>query len=100
MDIGSNDGIFLEPLKNLGIKAIGVEPAKNVAKVANSKGLLLLYQNISMIKLSLKLKNDFGKVDVVTAFNVFAHGDKLRNFRKYSRSFRKMGSLYLRFNIY
>ena len=35
VDIGSNDGVFLQPLKDLGIKAIGVEPAKNVAKIAN-----------------------------------------------------------------
>ena len=28
IDIGSNDGIFLRPLKENGIKAIGVEPAK------------------------------------------------------------------------
>ena len=28
IDIGSNDGIFLEPLKKLGVKAIGVEPQK------------------------------------------------------------------------
>ena len=39
VDIGSNDGIFLKPLKKLGVKAIGVEPAKNIAKIANSKNL-------------------------------------------------------------
>ena len=39
VDIGSNDGIFLDPIKNLGMVAIGVEPAKNVAKIANSKKL-------------------------------------------------------------
>ena len=77
VDIGSNDGIFLEPLKNLGIKAIGVEPAKNVAKVANSKGLFTLTKYFDD-KTVIKIKNDFGKVDVVTAFNVFAHGDGLK----------------------
>ena len=77
VDIGSNDGIFLEPLKNLGIKAIGVEPAKNVAKVANSKGLFTLSKYFDD-KTVIKIKNDFGKVDVVTAFNVFAHGDGLK----------------------
>ena len=77
VDIGSNDGIFLEPLKNLGIKAIGVEPAKNVAKIANSKGLFTLTKYFDD-KTVIKIKNDFGKVDVVTAFNVFAHGDGLK----------------------
>ena len=39
VDIGSNDGIFLDPVQKLGITAVGVEPAKNVAKLANSKKL-------------------------------------------------------------
>ena len=78
VDIGSNDGIFLDPIQNLGIKSIGVEPAKNVAKIANSKGLFTIpgyFDN----KTVNKIKNDFGKVDVVTAFNVFAHGDGLKD---------------------
>ena len=37
VDIGSNVGILLEALQRLGITAIGVEPAKNIAKIANSK---------------------------------------------------------------
>ncbi len=78
VDIGSNDGIFLDPIQNLGIKSIGVEPARNIAKIANSKGLFTIpgyFDN----KTVNKIKNDFGKVDVVTAFNVFAHGDGLKD---------------------
>ena len=38
IDIGSNDGIGLIPFKNLGFKnLIGVEPAKNLAKLSNKK---------------------------------------------------------------
>ena len=77
VDIGSNDGIFLDPVQKLGIKAIGVEPAKNVAKIANSKKLTTLpeYFNEKTVK---KITKKYGKADVVTAFNVFAHGDGLR----------------------
>ena len=36
IDIGSNDGIALKPFQNLGFKNIlGIEPAKNLAKLAN-----------------------------------------------------------------
>ena len=36
IDIGSNDGIALKPFKDLGFKKIlGIEPAKNLAKLAN-----------------------------------------------------------------
>ena len=77
VDIGSNDGIFLEPLQKLGITAIGVEPAKNIAKIANSKKLTTLpeYFNNKTVN---KINKKYGKVDVITAFNVFAHGDGLR----------------------
>src|SRR3989344_7869499 len=32
VDIGSNDGILLKPLKELGVKAVGIEPSINVSK--------------------------------------------------------------------
>ncbi len=36
IDIGSNDGVALKPFKDLGFKKIlGIEPAKNLAKLAN-----------------------------------------------------------------
>jgi len=81
VDIGSNDGIFLAPLKNLGMLAIGVEPAKNVAKIANLKKLTTLPEYFTH-KTVAKIINKHGKVDVVTAFNVFAHGDGLKEILK------------------
>ena len=81
VDIGSNDGIFLEPLKNLGINAIGVEPAKNVAKIANSKKLKTIPEYFST-KTVKKIIEKHGKVDAVTAFNVFAHADGLKEILK------------------
>ena len=36
IDIGSNDGIALKPFLDLGFKKLlGIEPAKNLAKLAN-----------------------------------------------------------------
>lgn len=77
VDIGSNDGIFLDPVQKLGITAVGVEPAKNVAKLANSKKLKT-YPEYFNQKTVNKIVKDYGNADVVTAFNVFAHGDGLR----------------------
>ena len=81
VDIGSNDGIFLDPVKKLGINAIGVEPAKNVAKIANSKKLETIAEYFSD-KTVNKITKKYGKADVVTAFNVFAHGDGLKEILK------------------
>ncbi len=77
IDIGSNDGIFLDPVQKLGIKAIGVEPAKNVAKIANSNKLTTFPEYFNE-KTVAKIEKKYGKADVVTAFNVFAHGDGLK----------------------
>ncbi|MAJ50846.1 MAG: hypothetical protein CMB82_04425 [Flammeovirgaceae bacterium] len=80
VDIGSNDGIFLSPLNELGINSIGVEPAKNIARAANSKGLKT-YSEYFDRKTVNKIIKTHGKADVVSAFNVFAHNDKLKEIR-------------------
>ena len=77
VDIGSNDGIFLEPLKNLEINSLGVEPAINVAKIANNKKLETINDYFDK-KVVEKITKKYGNADLVTAFNVFAHSDKLK----------------------
>ena len=39
VEFGCNDGVLLKPFKNIGIKAIGVEPASNIAKLAQKNYL-------------------------------------------------------------
>jgi SAM-dependent methyltransferase len=81
VDIGSNDGIFLRPLKEKGIKVVGVEPAKNVAKIANNNGIHTIndYFNENVVK---NIIENFGNAKIVTASNVFAHSDKLVDITK------------------
>ena len=75
IDVGSNDGIALKPFLDLGFKKIlGIEPAKNLAKLANKKKIktfngFLEKKNLKKIK-----KN----ADLILASNVFAHSDKLK----------------------
>lgn len=76
VDIGSNDGIFLKPLKEFGINAIGVEPAKNIALIAENNALKTINSYFNK-RTANKIKSEFGSVDLVTGFNVFAHGDNL-----------------------
>lgn len=76
LDIGSNDGVFLKPLIDRGIRAVGVEPATNVALIANSNQLPTIngYFNEETAK---AVYNDYGSPDIITASNVFAHADDL-----------------------
>jgi len=39
VDIGSNDGVLLEAFKKYGMKVLGVEPAKHIAKDATERGI-------------------------------------------------------------
>ena len=74
VDIGSNDGIFLNPLKWKGVKVCGVEPAKNLAKLANDNGIPTINGYFEDDETIEQIKQE---ADLVTAFNVFAHSDKL-----------------------
>lgn len=76
VDIGSNDGIALKPLMEKGIKVLGVEPAKNIAKLANKNNIKTLNNYFDM-KIAKKIVKTYGKAKLVTASNVFAHSDKL-----------------------
>jgi nucleoside-diphosphate-sugar epimerase len=75
IDIGSNDGVALKPFKDRGFKKIlGVEPAKNLAKVAN-KNKIKTFNGFLENKNLKKIK---GNADLILASNVFAHSDKLK----------------------
>ena len=39
LEIGSNDGVLLVPLKALGVDATGFEPATNIAHIAEDRGV-------------------------------------------------------------
>jgi nucleoside-diphosphate-sugar epimerase/dTDP-4-dehydrorhamnose 3,5-epimerase-like enzyme len=75
IDIGSNDGIALKPFKDLKFKnLLGIEPAKNLAKIANKNKIKTV--NVFLEKKSLKkIKKN---ADLILASNVFAHSDKLK----------------------
>ena len=75
IDIGSNDGVALKPFKDMGFKKIlGIEPAKNLAKLAN-KNKIKTFNGFFENKNLKKIK---GNADLILASNVFAHSDKLK----------------------
>jgi nucleoside-diphosphate-sugar epimerase/SAM-dependent methyltransferase/dTDP-4-dehydrorhamnose 3,5-epimerase-like enzyme len=77
VDIGSNDGVFLKPLQDRGVKVIGVEPAKNIAEVANSNGIKTINNYFSK-SVADQIIDTVGLAKIVTASNVFAHSDYLK----------------------
>ncbi len=74
VEIGSNDGVLLGVIKNLGINVLGVDPAENIAVVANSRGIPTLPEFFS-VRLADSIAREHGKADAIIANNVFAHID-------------------------
>ena len=72
VDVGSNDGILLKPLKQLGVNAIGVEPSINVSKIANKQGLTTICAFFDESSVA-EVEKSYGKADVIVASSVFTH---------------------------
>lgn len=72
VDIGSNDGISLKPLKEMGVKYLGVEPSINVSKIANDAGYdtMCAFFNAESVK---EIEAKYGKADVITGLSMFSH---------------------------
>ena len=80
IDIGSNDGVLLRNFSNLGFKKIlGVEPASNVAKLAEKASVPTLIEFFDK-ECASKIREKYGQAEVITGTNVFAHNDDLESF--------------------
>jgi len=78
LDIGSNDGTLIKLFKDRNFKSIGVDCAKNIAEEANLNGLetIIKYMNKDTANYIL---NKHGRVDIITANNVYAHIDDMHS---------------------
>jgi SAM-dependent methyltransferase len=78
VEIGSNDGVLLRTLRERGIDILGVEPAANVAQVANAQGVETI-NDFFTESLARQVVKGKGQADVVIANNVVAHIDDLED---------------------
>lgn len=79
VDIGSNDGILLRGFQKFNVQTIGVEPAANVAKIAEENGIETVNSFFDG-KAAKEIAARKGHADVVTATNVFAHVNDIDDF--------------------
>ena len=75
LDVGSNDGTLLKAFQRRGARVLGIEPARNVASIAEAAGVPTL-TNYFDLKLAKRLE----KVRLVTANNILSHVGSLRDF--------------------
>ena len=76
VEIGSNDGTLLRFFKDLGMKVLGVDPAREIAHQATSAGLPTLPEFFSSA-VADQLLQEYGPAKLIVANNVYAHSDEL-----------------------
>ena len=81
VDIGSNDGTLLKHFKKKNHRVIGVEPAVEISKIANEKGIKT-YPNFFDHSVSHQIVSENGNADLITVNNLFANIDDLHAFTK------------------
>ena len=72
LDVGSNDGTCLKAFQKRGMNVLGVDPADNVAEIANENGVETIadYFNKDLAKI---IKQNYGIPSLITSHNVLAH---------------------------
>jgi SAM-dependent methyltransferase len=79
MEVASNDGYLLQYFLMRGIPVLGVEPAKNIAKVAEQRGVPTLNCFFGPETVA-GIVRDFGLMDLIIGNNVLAHVPTINNF--------------------
>ncbi len=79
VEIASNDGYLLRQVIDLGIPAVGVEPARNIATVARERGVPTIDEFFGLDLARTMVARD-GRADWIVANNVFAHIPELNDF--------------------
>lgn len=81
LDIASNDGLLLSCFRDLGMRVVGVDPARNLANEASARGIPTIVDYWS-VDVARALVAEHGRPCAVTATNVVAHVDDLHQFTK------------------
>jgi SAM-dependent methyltransferase len=79
VEIASNDGYLLQYFKARGVPVLGVEPAANVARVAQEKGIPSLVRFFGRA-FAAELAASHGRADLLLGNNVLAHVPDLNDF--------------------
>lgn len=71
VDVGCNDGTLLSGFRHHGMRALGIEPT-NIARFAREAGIETI-QTFFTESLARDIARDYGKAQLMTMTNVFAH---------------------------
>lgn len=92
VEVASNDGSLLKCFQEKGVKTLGVEPARNIAKIARERGVETVEEFFGY-DTACEIKKQYGLADVVIGNNVFAHVDESQDFLKGARHLLRKGGM-------
>jgi SAM-dependent methyltransferase len=72
IEVASNDGYLLQYYKRADVQVLGIEPARNIARVAQDKGIDTVCEFFGS-EVASRLAGDGKRADVIHAHNVLAH---------------------------
>jgi SAM-dependent methyltransferase len=72
VEVASNDGYLLQHFQARGISVLGVDPARNIAEVANARGIRTISEFFGR-DLAQAIRAAEGPADLIVANNVYAH---------------------------
>lgn len=79
VDVGSNDGTLLRFFQSSGLRVLGIDPAREIARRATEAGIPTMPEFLD-VAMAQKIRREHGPARLVTANNVFAHVDGLAAF--------------------
>lgn len=80
VEVASNDGYLLRHYKSAGVRVLGIEPAVNIARVAQEEHGIPTIPEFFTEQLAQQLRLENFNADVVHANNVLAHVPDLNDF--------------------
>jgi len=80
VDLGSNDGYLLQFYKAADVPVLGVEAAKNVAKVAQKERGIPTLVDFFSEEVADRIRKEYGSASIIHANNIIAHLANLHSF--------------------
>ena len=94
LDIASNDGTFLSLFNKKKYFRLGIDPAKNLKKIAKKKGIIQIDDFFTEKKSNI-LKTKYQQFDIITANHVCAHVESLNDFFKGVKNLLKTDGIFV-----
>ena len=79
MEVASNDGTVLKAFKRRDVRVLGVEPARNIAAIAEADGVPTVAEFFD-VATARAVRKDHGPARAILGRHVFAHVDDVQGF--------------------